>query len=446
MNTKDVEDALLSRELPDLLPPDEGWVLPHYDGLSISNLPATIACLLTGDLSSPDSTELIAGSRQILPGALPPLPSRLWSGWLPGLRRVILVILDALGYRMLQGMLSKGDGRSFSDLAEAGSLVPLTSVFPSTTSAALVSLSTGRPPAEHGWLAYTMYLRELGIAANGVLLCPVWTRKTDMLVEWGLEPETLIALPTLAEWLGTMDIATSSLISMQFRGTAFSKMLYRGVAETRGHLHASDFWTLLRHQLAETRGKRALLTAYWGGLDTLAHAYGPETDLWEAEFRTVSHLLGQEFLASVPPEDREGTLLLVTADHGQIHIPPEHILTVNKDPQLNQHLMVPVMGESRAAFIYPRSGRAGTIRSYLTNAFPGWFTVLDSEQALEAGLMGKPIQDETYARAGELLVLAKGDHALQQTQPSVTLVGRHGGLTQEEMLVPLLGARLEALA
>lgn len=59
--------------------------------------------------------------------------------------------------------------------------------------------------------------------------------------------------------------------------------------------------------------------------------------------------------------------------------------------------------------------------------------------------MGKPISDETYARAGELLVLPHGDHALQQAQPSVSLVGRHGGLTQEEMLVPLLGVRLEAL-
>jgi predicted AlkP superfamily pyrophosphatase or phosphodiesterase len=222
-------------------------------------------------------------------------------------------------------------------------------------------------------------------------------------------------------------------------------MLYQGVSDSRGHRHASDLWVQLRHLLAETRGQPAFITAYWSGLDTLAHAYGPDTDLWEAEFRNVSHLLAREFLAQLPAQDREGTLLLVTADHGQIRIPAEHILNAKEDPELSQHLMVPIMGESRAAFIYPRPGRADAIRSHLEATYPDWFVVLDSVAALEAGLMGKPITDETYARAGELLVLPRGDRALQRVQPPVPPIGRHGGLTEEEMLVPLLGARLEGL-
>jgi hypothetical protein len=30
-----------------------------------------------------------------------------------------------------------------------------------------------------------MYLRELGVAANAILLCLVWTRKTDLAVDLG---------------------------------------------------------------------------------------------------------------------------------------------------------------------------------------------------------------------------------------------------------------------
>lgn len=430
MDAQYIERTLLSRQLPDLLPPDEGWVLPHYKGLSIANLPATIAALLGTSL----------------PGALPALPEELWDEWVPGLRRVVLVILDALGYRMLQRMWATGEGQAFSDLAEAGRLIPITSVFPSTTDAALVSLSTGRPPAEHGWLAYTMYLRELGVAANAILLSPVWTRKTDQLLDWGLDPSTLIPVPRLAEHLTSMGISTGAVFYSGFRGTGFSTMLYKGVAERRGHLLSSDLWVQLRHLLAETRGSRAFITAYWSGLDTLAHAYGPDTDLWEAEFHTVSHLLSRQFLGSLSAIDRQGTLLLITADHGQIHIPPAQILTADQDPELSQHLMVPIMGESRAAFVYPRPGRTNAVRDYLEATFPNWFVVRDSVEALESGLMGKPIADETYARAGELIVLPRGTRALQQTQPPVTLVGRHGGLAPEEMLVPLIGARLEALA
>jgi len=196
MDTSEVEETLLHRALPGWLPSDQGWVLPHYDGLSIANVPATIAALLGSSL----------------PAALPPLPSELWADWAAGLQRVVLVLLDALGYQMLQGMWTRGEGQAFATLAEAGRIVPLTSVFPSTTAAALVSLRGGRPPAEHGWLAYEFYLRELGVAANSILLCPVWMRRTDLLTEWGLEPESLVPGPTLAQRLAIEGVETKALL------------------------------------------------------------------------------------------------------------------------------------------------------------------------------------------------------------------------------------------
>lgn len=430
MDPQQIEKMLISRQLPETLPPDEGWVLPHYDGLSIANIPATVAALLDSDL----------------PGALPTLPQELWAEWTPKLSRVVLIVLDALGLRMLQNRWAGGQGQPFHDLTQTGRLIPLTSVFPSTTDAALVSMSTGFPPATHGWLAYTMYLREFGLAANAILLCPVWTRKTDQLLAWGMDPETVLPVPSLAQRLTSEGVRTAGLYHSGFHGTGFSTMLYRGVKQHRRHILASDLWVHLRHMLAETNGSRAFITAYWSGLDTLAHAYGPDSDLWKAEFDAVSHLLSQQFLGALSAQDREGTLLLITADHGQIHIPPEQVLIADQDPELSQHLMVPVTGESRAAFVYHRLGRAEAVRDYLVNAFPGWFVVRESAKLLELGLMGKPIADETYARAGELIVLPRGARALQAAQSPFSSVGRHGGLSEEEMLVPLIGVRLEAMA
>jgi hypothetical protein len=290
-----------------------------------------------------------------------------------------------------------------------------------------------------------MYLRELGIAANAILLCPAWTRQSDLLLDWGLDLKSLVTVPRLAEQLAGVGVRTGAVLSAYLRYSGFTRMLYRGVGEIRGHRGASDLWVHLRTMLAETRGRRAFLTAYWGGLDSIGHAYGQDTDQWAAEFRTVSHLLEREFLSELPPADREGTLLLITADHGMVRIPADKILTANEDEHLKAHLQVPIMGESRAAFVYPRTGRSQAIRDYLEQAFPGWFTVIDSRKALDAGLMGLPVGDDAYARAGELLVLPNGDHALQRAKPSVSLVGRHGGLTPEEMLVPLIATRLEAL-
>ena len=157
------------------------------------------------------------------------------------------------------------------------------------------------------------------------------------------------------------------------------------------------------------------------------------------------HLLDREFLSVLPGADREGTLLLVTADHGQILVPDDSLLTANEMPELSQHLQVPIMGEARAAFVHPRPGRSGAIRAFLEDVYPDWFVVVESEAALEAGLMGSPVYDESFALAGELLVLGRGDRAIQHSKPPFDLVSRHGGLTPEEMLVPLLGARLDNL-
>jgi predicted AlkP superfamily pyrophosphatase or phosphodiesterase len=328
---------------------------------------------------------------------------------------------------------------------QAGSLTPLTSIFPSTTAAALVSLRTGRPPAEHGWLAYFLYLRELGVAANAITLSPYRGGYGDELLDWGLDPETMVPVASLPEHLAVSGIGTKAVLAAHFRKSGFTKMLYRGVAELRSHLQASDFWGQLGRVISETRGQRAFITGYWGGLDGAGHAYGPQASLSRAEFRTMSYLLRQEFLDRLPAKDRDGTLLLVTADHGQIEIPQERIVSVADHPQLQQDLLVPVMGESRAAFLYPRPGRADAIADYLRRNFEDTFTVLRSADALAAGFFGQPVSDEALARAGELLVLPRGNYALQQDKPKISLVGRHGGLTDQEMLVPLIGVRLEAL-
>jgi hypothetical protein len=430
MQPNEIEQAILGRTLPEL-PTTEGWVLPHYQGLSIANLPATIAALFghsPGDL---------------LPGALPPLPEELWQDWLPGLRRVVLILVDAMGYRLVQRMWQTGEGQPLASLAERGRLVPLTSVFPSTTCAALLSLHTGVGPATHGWLSYIMYLRELGILANSILLCPHKSHQRDSLVDMGLDPATAIPRPSLETGLTARGVTTRAVLSAFLAYSAFTQMLYQGVSKMRTHRQASDFWGHLRHELAKTRGRPALISGYWSGIDSLSHAYGPETDLSDGEFRTVNYLLEREFLSQLPPEDRKGTLLLITADHGQIYVPPAGIVTADEDPDLASQLLVPVSGESRAAFLYPRPSRAAAIVEHLEKAYPDWFTVLESRQALDLGLLGSPVYDESYARAGDLLVLPRGSHALQQSLPRVSLLGRHGGLTAEEMLVPLIAARLD---
>lgn len=426
----EIEETLRRHRLPILeeqLPPDE-FVMPHYEGLSIANLSATMTALLGADL----------------PDVSPPLPTDLWADMAPGVRRVVLVLLDAMGYLRFRRLLEADESLSFAHLVKGGRLIPLTSVFPSTTTAALSTLWTGRAPAEHGLLGYTLYLKEYGVVANMISLKPTRGQGRETLVDWGLEPETFLPVPSLAELLAPQGITCRLLTRQHYVDSTLSQMLHRGVAERRGYVSSSDMWVSIRHLLAQHRDERLLLTAYWGGVDGISHKYGPAAETWPAEIRNLAFSLEREFLRPLPPADREGTLLLITADHGQVLAPPEQAVLVTEHPHLWRALALPPSGESRAAYLHVRDGQAKMVRAYLEEQLAGRFVVLDSDAALEAGLLGKgEVAPETPSRIGDLIALARGGTNLNWGYKKPKLRGRHGGLTSEEMLVPLLMVRLD---
>ena len=161
----EIEQAIRDHRLPLLdaaLPSDE-FVMPCYDTFSIVNLPATTA----GLLGIP------------LPGA-PPLPRDVWGSFAGGVRCVIRVLIDALGYLRLQRLMSAEPDSLFQRLLRrGGTLIPLTSVCPSTTTTALSSLWSGRTPAEHGMLGTRLFLRDQGLQANMIYFTPVGFQRHD---------------------------------------------------------------------------------------------------------------------------------------------------------------------------------------------------------------------------------------------------------------------------
>lgn len=432
---KTIEALIRQHGLPGLdgLPAGE-FILPHYDGLSIANLPATMAALLGGEL----------------PAVPPLLPRDLWTGWMPGLKRVILVILDALGYlRLGQQMATDESLDILRRLASAGHFFPLTSVCPSTTTTALSTFWTGRTPAEHGLLGYELYLREYGTLSNLIAVSPTFDGQREVLVEWGLEPASFLPVPDLAEQLKPQGIALRGLTYRNFINSGMSRIFRRGNDnDMRGYITLADLWTSLRHMLVESRPHNApeIIIAYWGGVDGVAHSYGPGTENWQAEVRSIVYSLEREFLRLLSPQDRDGTLLLITADHGQAYAPPEQATLLTEHPTLRNMLAVPPSGESRATYLFVRHGRVDDVRAYFAEHLPGKFVLVNSAEALAAGLFGPGTPaPETPFRIGDLLALARGQNTLQRGDKRPRLKGRHGGLTPEEMLAPLIGVRLDAV-
>lgn len=424
-----IEETIRTHRLPSLdgeLPPGE-FVLPNYARLSITNTPATSAALLG----------------VALPGAAP-LPDEIWGQFAGGVRCVLRVLVDALGYLRLRRILAAEPEHTLHPiLARGAQLVPLTSVCPSTTTTALTSLWTGRTPVEHGMMGTKLFLRSHSLRANMISFSPFDFDRPGILTEQGLEPAEFVPLPSLAETLTAQGIQTHTFIHRHYANEGLSDVFFRGVQEIHGFANNADLWVLLRGLLEERVGERLFVNVYLSGIDTIGHLRGPASPATEAEVALLAYGLEREVLSRLSPAAAEGVVLTMLADHGQVDVSSNGGLKLDQHPQLNDDLLMTPTGEGRFAYLYPRQGRVGAVRDYLREHLSEAFVVLDAEQALRAGLfgVGQPAP-EASVRVGDLIMIARGRHYLDVYPEGVQLAGLHGGLDPEEMLVPFLCMRL----
>jgi hypothetical protein len=424
-----IEHQLRTRHIPEL--PDH-FVLPHYAGYSIANIAPTIAKVFDIELED----------------AAPPLPEHLWSDMVADVECVILLLLDAVGYLQLSRYMA-AENSLFTQLALEGRLMPITSVFPSTTVSALTSIWTGRAPLGHGFLGTKILLPEQGVLANMLKMVPAAYAGGGTLEKWGWEPGDFVTAPSLAQQLGGVGISTVAHTHRHFIGSSLTQIFLRGINSLQGYVDLSDLWINLRHTLTERAvGQRLFVDVYWGGADNMGHTYGTENEYVPSALRHLARSLEEDFLTTLAPETRENTLLMIAADHGQIATPAEGIVRLPDHAGLRETLLLPPAGESRAAYLYARPGQRNAMQAYVTKHLAEPFVPLDTEHALAAGLWGRPreIPSALRVRLGDMILVARSDARLstrQKEDDRTPLRGHHGSLTPEEMLVPLLMVRLD---
>jgi hypothetical protein len=371
----------------------------------------------------------------------PPAEACYWEHLRGPVRRVVLVLVDALGYLYLRQALNDRRGWLWRDLASRGVLLPMTAICPSTTVTSLATLMTGASPAEHGLLGYELWLRELGVLAEMLSLKPVYGPGDATLMQWGLDPTRLLPVPTLAERLAGEGVSTVGLLAAAHRHSPLTRALYRGVTSLVGYADVADLWRQLIALLETPPKGRELIMAYWGDLDAAIHLHGTQGGAWQGAWAAFTKEM-ERGLAALPASARQETVLIITADHGFVDSPVRAARDVDQDADLRGALLIPPSGEARLAYLHTIGDEAeGRARSTLAAGF----AMIDASTAMQAGLFGpgRPAV-ETRPRLGDLLAISRTDHYLDRLGRRHRLRGRHGGLSPEEMLIPWLAVRLDA--
>jgi hypothetical protein len=130
--------------------------------------------------------------------------------------------------------------------------------------------------------------------------------------------------------------------------------------------------------------------------------------------------------------------LLVTSDHGQVHLEPESWI----DVRALAPLVDTMAGDGRFRYLYARKGSARELAEQARDLVGDQAWVWTRGELLEQELLGAGATGSIPGRIGDVVLAAREpvafiDPALPK-EP--TLRSGHGSLTPDEMLVPLLAA------
>lgn len=412
---------------------DTTWIYPDYKNRCISNIPALIFSLF--GIKRED--ELSLG--KLAEEDLKP-------------RNVILFVIDGFGYTSWQRYAD--DYEFFNAVNKRGKVIAITTVFPSSTAPALTTFHSGLTPQGHGLLEWYVYFEEVDEILTTLPFTPLGEKELDKALRLRAEPKMLFNGGTIYKSLRKKGITSVAFVNKTYINGAYSNVVLRG-ANKVPYDDLLDLTIKLRDALRRPE-RNTYYYVYWPDLDSLAHEYGPYTKEYFFELQRISDTLKKELLEKIESEVAKETILLITADHGQCSIFPNHAIYLNEYQEVRDNLSMsrnekPILpwGGPRDVFFQVKQEKLDTVVDFLTATLGSKARVLKSKDALRMGLFGSGVpKKEFLKRIGNLMVIPYHNQAIWYKHfkgERVEFHGHHGGLTKEEMLVPLAMARLSDL-
>lgn len=331
---------------------------------------------------------------------------------LPRSARYCVLLIDGLGWNLLRAhpaqapFLTSISGRAIT----VGS--------PTTTVTSLTSFGTGLPPGRHGVLGYTTRIP----GTNELLNALKWNPAVD--------PTSYQPHPTVFERAAWAGVSVTVVAERKFRTSGLTIAGLR----SPGFQAADTLGERVAGVAAAAEPLQSLVYVYDGDLDTTGHRAGCDSAAWRHQLAMVDRF-AEEVWAALPA----GTTLVVTADHGMVDVEPADRVDVDDLPALRDGVAL-VGGEARFRHVYAEPGAGPAVRAAWRSVLGDRASVLARDEAVAAGWFGA-VEGRVLDRIGDVVVSVGMGCAIEMRSVfpvEATLLGLHGALTADEMLVPLL--------
>ena len=308
------------------------------------------------------------------------------------------ILADGLGYENLKSTdsyLNKNVTKSIN------------TTFPSSTNVALSSISFVKNPIEHGLIGYYMYDKS----QYGLINALNWNEDNKNL----LLSDHFQKQNSIWKIFTEKKIYASNFQPRNLVGTPLSDCLY----ELSSTIPYDDEQNLLELLSESTILENRFNFIYYPLIDVAAHVFGVNSEEWQIEIAKFEKLAYE-----ISNISNKKTKTVISADHGLANIGAErrHHLNYGEDLQ--------IYGDQRSVYI---NGSQGSVLETFSEV-PG---VLLEQHELSY-LLGDPTNEFLQSIYPDFCFLVEDKNIIYPKHLSAKLKGYHGGLSKEELKIPII--------
>jgi predicted AlkP superfamily pyrophosphatase or phosphodiesterase len=391
---------------------ENGFIHPRYDEGGFASLPKRLNNLLTG-----------SGKNEV----------------------VVLFLIDGFGWRFFEKFQQEPFLKS---VTRVGQVERLTAQFPSTTAAHITTLHTGKTVGEHGIFEWIYYEPALDAIIAPLLFSFAGTFQRDTLKQVGVKPSQLYPNSTFYHSLKKLGVSATIFQHREYTPSSFSDVIFSG-AKSIGYKTLPEALVNLTDALSQSTSA-SYYVLYNEKIDAICHEYGPDSVQTTAEIQTFLLIMESIFQKALKG-NRKRIRLLLTADHGQVETDPLKTVYLNREARFagiekflrrnrQGELLVPG-GSARDFFLYIQAGMVEDALRFLTIRLEGQAEVRKVADLMSEGYFGPVLSRKFCARVGDLVILPFRNESVwwyEKSKHEHRYHGHHGGLTAQEMEIPLL--------
>lgn len=345
-------------------------------------------------------------------------------------KNIVFFVLDGLGMNLINRF-------PISTKFLIQNLVsPITSVFPSTTSAAITSLNSGKTPWEHGAIGWTLYFKEF---AKNIDYLPNWdsiTSKTQDAKNYNI-----------TDYVGSENIfnkitqinseVKQYYLTHEELSQSPNVILNAGSAKIVPYKDIPHLFKSIQELISNKTAERKLIFVYSSSPDKLEHQYG----VYSNEVETFLRNINFEFETLSTKLKDTDTSLLITADHGLIDINKYHY--ANEDIELFDTMIMPTFPEPRFISFFIKKHKMKLFEKAFEK-YKDDFLIFERDEFIDLKLLGSgKMHPKIDDFLGDYLAIGISHSAIksiyeQNGKWKKEFYAHHAGLTEDEMVVPLI--------